>query len=199
MLDEEEGNPLNSDELGAKGEALFQSICVSGKLICNQATRDRSGWDFVVEFPIDHLGPARLDRRENPMSALFQQKTMWDTNDRIKFRLSSIERLAKDPRSSFVYVLKLSKETLEPTSAILIEMRGAVLGKILEKLREEEAARRFATNQAVMYLNASASGQKIEPTGAALKEAIAKTVGGNMTAYADANQQAVVHSVRAAH
>ncbi|MDR6873577.1 hypothetical protein J2Y55_004604 [Bosea sp. BE125] len=180
---DEIGNPLNSDELGEKGESTFKTICADARLICNSATRDRAGWDFLVEFPLGREQPVTLDKRENPISCLFQQKTMWDHNDRIKFRLSSLERLAKDSRPSFVYVLKVSKESLQPTSAYLIHMHGDVLAKILKKLRLEEAADRLAVNHAEIYLSASEAGIVLTPDGAALKTAIQAAIGSNMAAY----------------
>jgi hypothetical protein len=42
---------LNSDELGAKGESHFREICADAKLVCNKSDRERTGWDFLVEFP----------------------------------------------------------------------------------------------------------------------------------------------------
>ncbi|CUX57367.1 hypothetical protein AGR7C_Lc220161 [Agrobacterium deltaense Zutra 3/1] len=73
MVDEDDIS-LDSDQLGEKGELLFQTLCVDAQLICNKATRDRSGWDFIVEFPIDHTNPGQLDERSNPISCRFQQR-----------------------------------------------------------------------------------------------------------------------------
>ena len=41
---------LPSDNLGAAAEALFEGLCARAGLICNGSERDRTGWDFVVEF-----------------------------------------------------------------------------------------------------------------------------------------------------
>ena len=48
---------LNSDELGEKGESRFQEFCVDEKLTCNKSSRDRTGWDFLVEFPFEPPNP----------------------------------------------------------------------------------------------------------------------------------------------
>src|SRR5215211_3453231 len=44
---------LNSDELGEKGQHRFAELCEDAKLTCNPSQRDRTGWDFIVEFPFD--------------------------------------------------------------------------------------------------------------------------------------------------
>ncbi|MGO7860214.1 hypothetical protein ACC676_01180 [Rhizobium ruizarguesonis] len=187
--DDDDQNPLNSDELGNKGEHTFQALCSDAKLICNKADRDRSGWDFIVEFNLDHKNPGYLDTRSSPISCVVQQKTMWDTNDRIKLRLSSIERLAKDRRASFIYVLKVSKETLEPTSAHLIEMRGDTLAKVLKKLREEHAAKRFQVNRATLYLTAGSEGRKIGTDGESFKQALLGAIGPTVATYEAAKHE----------
>ncbi|MCA1868601.1 hypothetical protein HW571_23410 [Agrobacterium genomosp. 3] len=185
---DEDDISLDSDQLGEKGELLFQTLCVDAQLICNKATRDRSGWDFIVEFPIDHTNPGQLDERSNPISCRFQQKAMWAHNDRIKLRLSSIERLAKDTGPSFIYVLKIAKDTRLPTSAWLIEMRGDALAKVLAKLREEQSAQRFHVNQATMYLYPSKIGREVDRDPASFKKAVADAVGSDIAAYAAAKR-----------
>jgi hypothetical protein len=89
---------LNADELGEKGQARFKEICADAKLICNQSDRDRTGWDFIVEFPFETVVGvlAPLESRKTPLSCHVQVKTLLDKNDRFKMRLSSAERLAKE-------------------------------------------------------------------------------------------------------
>lgn len=102
---------LNSDELGVKGESIFTQLCVDAKLVCNKSERDRTGWDFIVEFPFVPLtNKTSLDRRLGPISCVFQQKTIWYPNKRVKLLLSSVERLAKDLKPSFIYVIRINED-----------------------------------------------------------------------------------------
>lgn len=180
--------PLDSDELGNKGEKAFEQLCVDARLICNSAGRDRSGWDYIVEERIDHSPGQSLDKRQNPLTAMFQQKTMWSENDKIKFRLSSLERLAKDSRPSFIYVLKVDND-LNISQAFLIHMMDDVLAFVLGKLREEQSGGRFSVNQAEVILRASKVGKKIEPTGEALLAELNGIVQGDMNKYIDMKRQ----------
>lgn len=174
--DEEPDIDLDSDQLGAYGESLFAALCEKVGLFCNKATRDRSGWDFIVEFPVDPLRDNDLDKRPNPISCVFQQKTMWDRNDRIRFRLSSLERLAKDSRPSFVFVIKVD-ERREPSGAFLIPLRGEVLGGVLRALRTEQAANRFAVNRAYHYMYTSKVGLPLAFDADVFRSTLQSTVG----------------------
>ncbi len=101
-------NTLSSDPLGAKGESRFQEICEDAGLICNKATRDRGGWDFIVEFQFeDAEEDYSLDSRTIPLSCHVQVKTLLAQNDRFKVRLSAAERLAKEIKPAFIYVFKV--------------------------------------------------------------------------------------------
>lgn len=52
---------LDNDELGAVAEAEFVRLCSLAKLACNPSSRDRRGWDFVVEFPFQNTSDESLD------------------------------------------------------------------------------------------------------------------------------------------
>lgn len=43
---------LAADDLGAAAEFLFANLCTRARLTPNKSDRDRSGWDFVVDFPL---------------------------------------------------------------------------------------------------------------------------------------------------
>lgn len=62
--------PLNSDELGAKGEQKFGELCLDARLKPNQPNRDRVGWDYVVTWPLLEASP--LDSR--PANSLAGQR-----------------------------------------------------------------------------------------------------------------------------
>lgn len=158
--------PLDSDTLGEKGEARFREICGDAKLIANPSTRDRAGWDFIVDFPFT-AGPRSLDERPAPISARVQVKTQWDDRDDVRFSLSAAEALFKHPGPSFICVLQVNAD-LTFTGMRLIHCRGQILERVLRKLRETEAAKRPA-NGVHLHLRPSRYAERTEPTGAALR------------------------------
>jgi hypothetical protein len=177
---------LNSDQLGKKGESRFSEICSDGKLTCNPSTHDRTGWDFIVEFPYDPPGlQLSLDKRRSPISCHVQVKTMWSSNDTFRMRLSSAERLAKEPKPAFVYVLKVNKN-LEFTGAYLIHMLDENLAVILKRLRREQSKGTKAIgtiNKKYIAFRPSRSGQLLPPTGEALRAALISICGSDQSVY----------------
>ena len=167
---------MDSDDLGQKGQAKFQELCADASLICNPSTYDRAGWDFIVEFRYE--GPGPLENRSAPPSCQVQVKTILDKNDTIQLRLSSAERLAKELRPSFIYVLKIG-EDLNPTSAFLIHIKDEALGKILKRLRKEDTAGTLAANKQYITFSVKKYGVPLEVRGAALRTLLIEACGAN--------------------
>jgi len=86
--------PLTADELGEAGELQFADLAARARLFANKSQRDRTGWDYVVEFPMPEAGPGiSLDARR-PTLCKIQVKATTD-REPVRLRLSSAERLAK--------------------------------------------------------------------------------------------------------
>jgi hypothetical protein len=178
---------LSSDELGRKGEAHFRLVCADVGLICNPSTEDRRGWDFIVEFPFDlNAGNVSLDKRLTPISSHIQVKTIYTRNDRVRLRLTAAEWLAKETKPSFIYVLKIDPESLEPTGAWLIHIFDDAMAKILQRLRKAQADGISKVNHIYVSFSASREGIPISPTGPGLKIALKELCGLQQRQYVDA-------------
>jgi hypothetical protein len=187
---------LNSDQLGKKGEDRFSEICTDAKLVANRSTYDRTGWDFIVEFP---YGPPveqlSLDKRRSPISCHVQVKTMWDSSDTFRMRLSSAERLAKEPKPACVYVFKVNKN-LEFVEASLIHILDDNLAAILKTLRREHAKGPEAEakiNKKYITFRVSRSGQSLSPTGDALRDALQIACGSDAASYMEKKRNQLEH------
>ena len=176
---------LNPDEIGEKGQARFKELCADAGLVCNQSDRDRTGWDFLVEFPFEAVatGSTKLETRETPLSCHVQVKTLWEKNDRFKMRLSSAERLAKELKPAFLYILKVNS-SLQFSGAYLVHILDEPLGKILKRLRKEDSRGRSMPNKKTISMSASRDGIVVAPTGRALRDAFSAPAGKDMHAYA---------------
>jgi len=119
---------INADSQGEMGQAEFQKICAAVGLTCNKSDRDRTGWDFIIEFPFESGSSTVVETRQTPLSCHVQVKTLLEKNDRFKMRLSSAERLAKELKPAFVYVFTIN-EASEFTSAYILHIFGESLGK----------------------------------------------------------------------
>ncbi len=173
---------LNSDELGEKGESRFKELCADAKLICNKSDRDRTGWDFIVEFPFDKPDSINsLDKRPSAISCNIQLKTMWVTSNRFKVRLSSAERIAKELKPTFFYVLRID-ENLQVKDAYLYHITGTILQNILKRLRKEQKNKNTSINKKYISFDIKA-GEQLEPTGLILKKMILSNVDNGMKSY----------------
>jgi len=174
---------LANDSLGEKGESRFREICADAGLICNSAGHDRAGWDFIVEFGFEMPnGSNTLDKRKRQYSCHIQVKSMWVDNDRFEMRLSSAEFLAKEPKPTFVYVLK-ANEKLEFIEAYLIHLLDDNLATILKRLRREQAQGAAAINRKKITFRPSVNERRIDVTGKALREAIIAECGPDLQSY----------------
>ena len=167
--------PLTSDELGEKGENHFVGICIDAGLVANKAKRDRRGWDYVVQFQFETAVSATLDQRPAPISCHVQVKALWDDNRRIEAPLSSIEHLAKDPKPAFIYIVKFD-EALEPTEVFLLHLLDDNLATILKRLRREHKRGSSVKDRTISF-DAHKCGERIAPTGAALRHALLQQIG----------------------
>lgn len=174
---------LNSDELGEKGESRFRELCVDANLICNKSHRDRAGWDFIIDFPYSDQKERSLDNRIAPPSCYVQVKTILGSTRSVRLKLSMAERLAKVANPSFIYVIKIT-EQLTVSETYLIHMRGERLASVLKRLRRQTADGTTAEKLNNFFINFSPNDdERVEPTGAGLREALQQACGENPHAY----------------
>ena len=171
---------LTSDELGEAGETLFAHLCVRAGLTCNKSNRDRTGWDFVVEFPMSGPDTGALDARL-PTACLAQLKST-ARGGPVKLSLSAVERLAKDPRPSFVVVLRLTPDG-EARTGYLIHLLGPALERVLHRLRTAHAQGRFDLNNLTLTFDPAKFGVRFAPSPEGLAEALRRACGEDRAAY----------------
>lgn len=183
-----ESEMINSDELGEKGESRFKELCADASLTCNKSDRDRTGWDFIVEFPFDDDPSVPLDHRKTPISCHIQHKTILTTSKSVSMRLNMAERLAKELKPSFICVFKVDKTNNEFTDAFLIHISKKRLGAILKRLRTEEAkSEGKPINQMDISFTPTES-ERIDISGTSLRDALKKFCGPDLHHYATEKQ-----------
>lgn len=175
--------PLNSDELGEKGELAFAGMCVDASLISNKANRDRTGWDYIIEFAFPE--PARftmLDSRPQPVECRVQIKTVWTGASSVKFRLSSAERLAKARQPAFIFVLECGND-LKLQALYGLQVTDEVLSRILREVRQCQAEGSIKINQKTISIPYKSLGKLLRPSGDAIRNYIQVSVGEDQDAY----------------
>jgi hypothetical protein len=173
---------LNSDEMGAKGELEFEQLCVSAKLIANKSTRDRTGWDYIVEFPNEPNSSERLDDRPARAEIKAQIKTVKITTNSIRLRLSAAERLAKYPQASFIFVLTMAEDQ-RFKEIFVIHVMDEILEQILKSLRINEERNALNINQKYINIDFRKFGKAIPVDHENLRNSIEFCCGPNVKKY----------------
>ncbi|MBB6411855.1 hypothetical protein [Mesorhizobium sangaii] len=142
---------LNSDELGEHGEGLFPSLCTPFGLVVNKSMRDRTGWDYRVEFPNKYLDTKTYpDKRPALPAYNFQVKSMWADRKSFSAHLLSMERLAKTAEPSFIFVMKFRSD-LSVEKAFLIHLGDGPLNQVLKRLTAESTKGKPIRSQKVTF------------------------------------------------
>lgn len=162
---------LTPDELGEKGQTKFQDLCTDVGLIVNGSSRDRAGWDFIVQLPADAEPNASLDKRAPLWTTYVQVKAAWrGKRARIRLSLSAAELLAKQLEPAFIAALTFNRNDLEDYDVYLIELSDENLATILKALRKAERDGARAINEVHIHLSLKAADRLSAPSGAAIKE-----------------------------
>lgn len=174
---------IDSDTLGEKGESRFKELCADASIICNKADRDRAGWDFVLDFPMDTFGALRLDHRKTPLSAVIQLKTVLSSTKHVTLRLNMAERIAKELKPSFIVVLKVDPD-LRFGALYVIHIAGARLASILERLRlEDKKGSGDRLNELKISFTPRKSELVAKVSGEELRRALIAAMKGDMVSY----------------
>jgi hypothetical protein len=174
---------LSPDNLGEAGESLFRNLCARSKLICNKSDRDRSGWDFVVDFPLDPPGAAvLLDQRQKTRCNVQLKASAAVGSGTVSLKLSAADLLAKDAQPAFIIVFRLRRNG-EPLKGYLIHLLGDPLAKILRRLREAEARGRHDVQNLKITFDYRKFGYPFALTPAGLRGALEQACGPDPAAY----------------
>jgi len=125
---------LDSERLGRLGERQFPLQC-HPSFHCNKAEEDRTGWDYYVEWPNQPASTGVMDTRPVPNSCVVQVKTIWASTQIVAAPLSAVERLAKEPKPSFFYVMQMAEDG-QLAAAHAVHIAGPFLERVLKTLRQ---------------------------------------------------------------
>lgn len=170
-------------DVGAMGEAAFESMCAAVGLIANKAFRDRSGWDFLVEYPIQHTDSVTVDEREYPVECRVQVKSTDSKPGKRAIKLSNLERFAKAPMPAFVLFLEFEGNE-NPVNGYLVHIDEKLVARVLKKLREIDTTEaRTSIHKVSLSITYNESHKLPFVNGLKLKECIDTYVSAGMYLY----------------
>lgn len=169
-------------DLGNLGESLFTTLCHQVGMIPNPSKIDKTGWDFIVEFPQeDELASDKL--HESPTEFRIQVKSTDDRKGKIQLKLSNLKRMCTAQKPEFLLVFEFDGKN-DAQKAYLVHIDNVLTTKILKKIHEknqnEPKRKLHKCNMSISYSDA----HKLEEiTGSALQGAIQKYIGKSYSKY----------------
>lgn len=184
-MDEHDTNEiLSNEDLGESAESLFKHLCDRAGLTANKSNRDRTGWDFIVDFPFrDERSPRTLDQRQKVTCHVQVKATASLGNGSVSLKLSAADLLAKDSRPSLIVVFRLNKEGAA-IRGYLVHLLDEPLGKLLRRLRLEESKGQRDIQKRKISFAYRKLGKPFEPTPSGLRAALAEACGPDPAGYA---------------
>jgi hypothetical protein len=125
-------------DLDSWAEDRFSAFCSRAGVTRNKSVQDRTGWDYLIEFP---PAPTRLipaDLRPIEASARVQVKSKRSGKASVTLKLSNALRFAKDPLPCFV-ILFLATGGSEPVRVFVRHFWQQEIGQTLKRAREAHA------------------------------------------------------------
>jgi hypothetical protein len=126
--------------LGKLGESVLRNWGAQAGLIVNSsADQDETGWDFIVEWPLDHATDGAvtllLDQAPSPLQCLFQVKSTDTLRRRCSIKLTNWWRFIHSPLPTFFLVLEFDgRDTCQ--RGYLVHLGEEHIERVLRRVRE---------------------------------------------------------------
>lgn len=125
-------------DLGDLGETVFRGLCNAVGLTIHKAEKDRTGWDFLLEFPWDQESDLPRDMLPAPIECKVQIKSTDKKKKREQITVSNLSRLVKTQLPAFFCFIEFDGKD-EPQAVYLVHVDEKIIGKTLKRIRELEA------------------------------------------------------------
>ncbi|MBO3699404.1 DUF4365 domain-containing protein [Roseivirga sp. E12] len=122
-------------DLGNLGEAQFEAYCHGIGITPNKVQIDKTGWDFLVEFPDKAEANGPLDLAPIPIRAYVQVKSSESDRRGSQVKVSNLKRFLGTNEPCFFIFMIFSKSN-EPKGIYLVHFDEALISRTLKKLRE---------------------------------------------------------------
>lgn len=160
----------------------------------HEPRRDRSGWDFLVEFPArsdtsSSAGP--LDKRPAERKAFLQVKSTNDPDKRSwSIKLSNWDKLIRSQAPTFFLILHFNGRDA-PEEAFLVPVWEEQIRKVQKRLRELSAEGAEDLHRKKLNLTWDEENRLSEPSGQALINRMRKHIGEDLHEYLKKRQELI--------
>lgn len=184
----------DADQLGDLGEIALQKWATQAGIAINKANKDKTGWDYILEFPPladpTAKGVSSLDQRPSPMKCFIQVKSTDRKPGSWQVSLSNWEYLIKNPLPAFFLVCEFD-ESDEPQRAYLVHIDKSYIYLVQKRLRKLSAEGITAIHKKKLNFVYDESNRLIPLHGSTLVNAIRSHAGYDLAEYSKNKSQDV--------
>lgn len=170
------------------GESTFSLWCGQAGLIANSSHVDKTGWDFIVEFPFaGSTDPSRL--HDPAIECKIQVKATDKTDRKLPIKLSNLRRLITVPMPAFFMFIEFDEKDVAQR-AYLVHVDASLISKTLKRIHElENISELFDHHKRSLTVHYGPEHEILSLTGDSLRKKIEGYVSNGMSAYvADKNR-----------
>lgn len=123
-------------DLGGMGESFFSFWCSREGLTANPSIVDKTGWDYLVEFPF-FTSPTVFNIHRSAPECKVQVKATDGKDRKLSIKLSNLRRLATSKTPAFIVFIEFNGRT-EADSVFIVHLDNNLIFNILKRVHEVE-------------------------------------------------------------
>ncbi|MGL5487814.1 MAG: hypothetical protein ACRDC6_16230 [Shewanella sp.] len=169
-------------DLGLMGERIFTYWCAESGLIANGSQVDRTGWDYLVEFPFQSSLSA-IEIHKPAFECKVQVKATDKQDKKLPITLSNLRRLVTAQIPAFIVFIEFDgKEDVQ--RAYVVHVDKELISKVLKRIHEvEQSDSENNLNKRTITIHYDESNLLDIPNGTKLKECLIKHIGHDLSKY----------------
>lgn len=172
--------------MGGMGEHEFGSWCSSVGITANKSQVDRTGWDYLLEFPLPHDNDSPIDMMAPPLECKVQVKATDRRSRSVAISVSNLHRLIMAPTPAFICLIEFDERD-QAHAAYMIHIDRSITERTLKRIRELEAKGAVEErNNCIISIKCKQHDRMSAPSGKCLVEAITRHVSMGLEEYTKA-------------
>lgn len=170
-------------DLGLKGESTFTSWCADVGLIPNGSKIDKTGWDFLVEFPFSESAPDAPTIHNPAIECKIQVKATDKTERKLPISLSNLRRLATAQMPAFLVFIEYDRSDVAKR-AFIVHIYDRLTSRVLKRIHEVgQSNGDKSLNKRTLTIHYDESNQMSELNGKCLRRVLLSHIGNNIADY----------------
>lgn len=173
---------MDERDLGDLGEDALRTWCSQIGITCNKSTKDKEGWDYILEFEGGEKQSSTIDEKPPRYKCFLQVKASDNSTSNKSISLRNWEKMVNDNHPFFILRVEFDGQ-INPQRAYLIHVDKELIGKALKRLREFSSDQAFLLKHKTLSYPRRNKDLLNDLEGLSLKEKLKSSIQGGMFNY----------------